>query len=185
MTGNAFNTWESHLHKAVFGMNATPQASTRYSPFYLATGLHARIPLRLPVDTSLTLAITDDDLRAARLPERAIDLNKTHSKVKDNVSQAQDRQTAHHAKRVKVEPTAAADADGSPASEQAPLEPGSRVYMMKPGRNKGWEGPYKLVELNGPNATLEDGTTKRWRVHINRLAKDPSQPPHTWYLGSS
>jgi hypothetical protein len=29
MTGNASNTWESHLHKAVFGINATPQASTR------------------------------------------------------------------------------------------------------------------------------------------------------------
>jgi hypothetical protein len=134
MTGNAFNTWESHLHKAVFGMNATRQASTCYSPFYLA----------------------------------------------------QDRQTVHHAMRIKVEPTATADADGAtPASEQAPLEPGSRVYMMQPGRHKGWEDPHKLIELNGPNATLEDGTAKRRRVHINRLAKVPSQPPHAWYLGSS
>jgi hypothetical protein len=104
------NLWGNYLQQAVFSMNASRQATTGYSPFYLVTDQHAAIPLAVvgqPLKPGITLSA--EDVVAAALPERVADLNNTNQAVVQNVGAAQERQAKSHAKRVR------GNDDGDPA----------------------------------------------------------------------
>jgi hypothetical protein len=94
--GKEPDRWEEELHKSVYAINACAQASTRFSPFYLETGLQPRIPLSMDpavtAEAAIYVSICIQDVQQAQLPQRFQALNTVHSKVLGNVKLAQERQ---------------------------------------------------------------------------------------------
>jgi hypothetical protein len=101
--------------------------------------------------------IEANDVTKSALPERVAGLNKSHHEVVNNITAAQAKQAHGHLKRVRGE-----DPPDLPAV-------GTLVYMEKPGKGKGTEGPYKLIKLEKGSATLRDGEGKEWNCNIGRL----------------
>ena len=157
--------WELYLQRAVFGMRAAKQASTRYSPFRLMYGVEATLPLditgnmALPADPNLP-----NELPRAKeitnLAGRAAELEKTHGRAMDNLAQAQSRQQRQHAARQSV-------------GNASQLVLGSIVYVQTRQRGKfsgKATGPYKVTSIEGKMVTVAgDNPGTAVRVNVERL----------------
>jgi len=165
LTNDEPSLWEQHLQQAVFSMNASRQASTRFTPFYLLHGVEARLPLAIPQDSAWADTITEQDATATTLQQRATALNTSHSKVLDNVKTAQAQQAKAFKKR---------------KGEDTPLPVvGQLVYMLKPRSKSGskeYEGPYKVASVSSNTVTLEDGLKQTWSVNMSRISISDNSP---------
>jgi transposase InsO family protein len=163
-TGDQHDTWETALHKATFSMNACKQGSTGFSPFYLATCVHPRIPLNINSVPDY-VDITVEEAQAARVAERNDALDQSHQTAMDNVNKAQARQAASYKKRK------------TPTEDQAEQEGELKVgdFVWQKFRNtKGqwnWEGPYKVHAICGTNVVeIMDHKEAKWTANKERLA---------------
>lgn len=86
--------WPEHLQTVVAYYNATPHASTNYSPFYLMFGRHCR----LPVDHILG---TLPDNSENWIEDHVQRLNAAYEKVKDNTQDRRERQKEHYDRKTK------------------------------------------------------------------------------------
>jgi transposase InsO family protein len=166
--GDQEEMWESYLHKATFSLNACKQGSTGFSPFYLATCIHPRIPLALKPATPHT-EITVADAQAVRVAERVQTLDQDHSKAMDNVVKAQARQAEAYKRRK----TTGGDKSKEASIEELKLQPGQLVWQKFKSKDGSWnwEGPYKVKEVLSKNlVTIMDQEEKSWSANRERLA---------------
>ena len=116
--------WPEHLPEVVYAYNATPHATTGFSPFFLMFGRDAKLPVDMlfgePNDG------TDSDSWVAKHRKR---LNAAYSRALENIEMA-----AHNRKE-------RYDKKASPSI----IEVGERVYL----RNRGLKGRQKIQDAFG------------------------------------
>ncbi len=189
MSGDAPEQWAQHLHKAVFAMNACKQASTRYSPFFLAHALEPRLPLPLPDAVNENPPWHQVDAAAeseAQLVTRVAAVERAHTAAVDNLQAAQRRQVRQADAR-NVAGSGAGGAGGSAAvprappavlsKEEEPLAPGLMVFVA--GRGQERKGPYQVVEhvVEQQKVLLEGYDKQRWLEPLSKLRVEAPKTP--------
>ena len=156
-----FDQWDQALPHLCFGLNTHPSSATNTSPFELAHGFPARVPLTLDLTAHARLA---GDRTAA---DYALVVHNRHRAAADNVAAAQvrlGRMMAQRAKPAEVKPGDQMYLEASPQHSpphQVPYKLASR-----------WMGPFAALEVRGPVVRLdlppELGKISPW-VHVRRL----------------
>ena len=151
------NDWDQHLTMAELAYNSAPQASTRYSPFYLNYGREATKPIDLALRNIRARGQQGDsaaDVSNAAAADRLKELAEALVRAQNNVAQAQRRQ-ALYADRGR-RPASFAVGDWVMLSTKHLKEQGrdSQAGVAKLGAK--WTGPFKVKGSPNANAyTLE------------------------------
>lgn len=150
-TGDRPNAWDGFLRSAAHAYNNSIHRGTGYPPMQLLFGFCAEMPSRL-TKAPEPLYTYDDYIQELRYK-----LQKGVSEARKNLMQANGVAKYYHDIHVNVKE----------------FKKGEKVYLRNPTRNTKlapiWQGPYEILEINGPvNVTLklENRVT---RVHKNRL----------------
>jgi hypothetical protein len=156
-----FDQWDQALPHLCFGLNTHPSSATNTSPFELAHGFPARVPLTL--DLAEHARLSGDRMAA----DYALAVHNRHQAAADGVAAAQvrlGRMMAQRAKPAEVKPGDQMYLDASP--EHSP--PHQVPYKLA---NR-WMGPFAALEVRGPVVRLdlppELGKITPW-VHVRRL----------------
>jgi len=156
-----FDQWDQALPHLCFGLNTHPSSVTNTSPFELAHGFPARVPLTL--DLAAHAQLTGD--RGAA--DYALAVHNRHQAAADNVAAAQVRLGLLLDQRstpVTVKPGDLMYLDASPQHS-----PPHQVPYKLANR---WMGPYEAVEVRGSSVRLdvppELGKISPW-VNVRRL----------------
>lgn len=163
--GWKLNDWDQHLTMAEFAYNSAPQASTRYSPFYLNYGREATKPIDLALRNIKARGEQGDsaaDVSNAAAADRLKELAEALVQAQNNVAQAQRRQ-ALYADRSR-RPASFAVGDWVMLSTKHLKEQGrdSQAGAAKLGAK--WTGPFKVKGSPNANAyTLE--LPSHMRIH--------------------
>jgi len=98
MTQENEEEWDKQLPTVLLGYRATIQASTRYTPYHLLHGREMTLPMqdmaRLPAP-----AVGYEDPTAQAMMDNLKPLQKTLALAKENIAEAQKKQSAHYARR--------------------------------------------------------------------------------------
>ena len=127
--------WAEYLPELVYAYNATPHASTGYTPYFLFTGRHPT----LPIDTILNTPRSEEESLDEWVLVHQRRLEDAIKRANRKLSQKAEQRKFRHDEKTTVDE----------------LEPGSKVLMRRrvQGRNKiqdVWENtPYKVVERIG------------------------------------
>ena len=156
-----FDQWDQALPHLCFGLNTHPSSATNTSPFELAHGFPARVPLTLDLAEHARLS---GDRAAA---DYALAVHNRHRAAADNVAAAQvrlGRIMDRRARPAEVKPGDQMYLDASPQHSpphQVPYKLASR-----------WMGPFVALEVKGPVVRLdlppELGKISPW-VNVRRL----------------
>ena len=156
-----FDQWDQALPHLCFGLNTHPSSATNTSPFELAHGFPARVPLTLDLAEHARLS---GDRAAA---DYALVVHNRHQAAADSVAAAQvrlGRMMAQRAKPAEVKPGDQMYLDASPQHS-----PPHQVPYKLANR---WMGPFAALEVRGPvvrlNLPPELGKISPW-VHVRRL----------------
>ena len=156
-----FDQWDQALPHLCFGLNTHPSAATGTSPFELAYGFPARVPMSL--DLAAHAQLTGD--RGAA--DYALAVHNRHQAAADHVAAAQVRLGRMLDRRALPASVSVGDwmyLEASPAHS-----PPHQVPYKLAGR---WMGPFEALEVKGPNVRLdvppELGKITPW-VHVRRL----------------
>ena len=156
-----FDQWDQALPHLCFGLNTHPSSATHISPFELAHGFPARVPLTL--DLAAHAQLTGD--RGAA--DYALAVHNRHRAVADNVAAAQvrlGRLLDQRATPAEVKPGDQMYLDASPQHS-----PPHQVPYKLANR---WMGPVVALEVRGPSVHLalppELGKISPW-VNVRRL----------------
>ena len=156
-----FDQWDQALPHLCFGLNTHPSSATHISPFELAHGFPARVPLTL--DLAAHAQLTGD--RGAA--DYALAVHNRHRAAADNVAAAQvrlGRLLDQRATPAEVKPGDQMYLDASPQHS-----PPHQVPYKLANR---WMGPFVALEVRGPSVHLalppELGKISPW-VNVRRL----------------
>jgi hypothetical protein len=156
-----FDQWDQALPHLCFGLNTHPSSVTHTSPFELAHGFPARVPLTL--DLAAHAHLTGDREAA----DFALEVHNRHQAAADNVAAAQlrlGRLLDQRATPADVKPGDQLYLDASPQHS-----PPHQVPYKLANR---WMGPYAALDVRGPSVRLdlppELGKISPW-VNVRRL----------------
>ena len=158
--------WEMLLPYVEFSINNCVQHSTKFSPFFLAYGLHPRTPVSTPADWS--------DLPLPSLVTAFDCIHEAVAMAKSNLRSAQDRQ-AYYANKGRKEHSFAAG--------QCVLLNSKNIRQV--GKNKRklfpkFLGPFMITEMIGKNAARQD-LPSDWSIHpvfhVSLLRPYKGSPP--------
>ena len=156
-----FDQWDKALPHLCFGLNTQPSSVTQTSPFELAHGFPARVPLTLDLPAHARLT---GDRQAA---DYALVVHNRLRAAADHAAAAQVRLGRLAAKRARPAEVKVGDwlyLDASPAHS-----PPHQVPYKLAGR---WSGPYQALEVRGASVRLdlpaEFGKYSPW-VNVRRL----------------
>lgn len=156
-----FDQWDQALPHLCFGLNTHPSSATHISPFELAHGFPARVPLTL--DLAAHAQLTGD--RGAA--DYALVVHNRHQAAADNVAAAQvrlGRLLRQRATPAEVKPGDQLYLDASPQHS-----PPHQVPYKLAAR---WMGPFVALDVRGPSVRLdlppELGKISPW-VNVRRL----------------
>ena len=156
-----FDQWDQALPHLCFGLNTHPSAATGTSPFELAYGFPARVPMSL--DLAAHAQLTGD--RGAA--DYALAVHNRHQAAADHVAAAQVRLGRMLDRRAL--PASVSVGDWMYLEASPDHSPPHQVPYKLAGR---WMGPFEALEVKGPNVRLdvppELGKITPW-VHVRRL----------------
>ena len=161
--------WDTRLPYVLFAYRASPQESSRESPFFL---LHGRDP-RLPTEVALTPLSTRTDVDLieykTELRER---MSEAWELARQSIKKAQKRQKVSYDRRAQ-DPT---------------FRVGERVFLYTSSLKSGqaykfarpFQGPFRIIELHANGATLQKvdrPSGPSIRVALSRLRRCPKEIP--------
>lgn len=164
--------WDQWQPYAVSAYCSMTHSALGDSPFYLLYGRD----IELPFDTIFKPLRTRFDTDLSYAAEFAQRMKIAHQKAREHQSRVTDRVHRVFNKKAK-EPT---------------FKLGDRVYLhspaIKPGLSrklcKPWSGPYRILELHGVNAVIQEQHGRKIsKVHVNRLKHCLSFPDNEIRLG--
>jgi len=148
------NTWDAYLRHILFAYNTSWNPDIDETPFYLIFGRDPRLP------TDMEQKVQPDVSRyRAEITKR---LQEAYHSVRE----------IHEKTRRKIQEKIAA------RTQRIPFQIGQKVWAYfprNPGRGvaqkllKQWEGPFRIIGLEGTVATLQSGTNVITNIHVNRL----------------
>ena len=139
-----FDQWDQALPHLCFGLNTHPSSATNTSPFELAHGFPARVPLTL--DLAAHAGLTGERGAADYAPA----VHNRHRAAADNVAAAQVRLARLLDQRATPAEVKLGDQMYLDASPQH--SPPHQVPYKLASR---WMGPYRVLEVRGPVVHLE------------------------------
>lgn len=161
MAQNNVKEWDKHLAGVLLAYRSAIQSSAHETPFYLAYGRHAR----LPVDCDRPLDDPDhaisEDQRITRILDR---LEPKRAQAAQHIAKAQERQKEHHDAKVKPRP----------------ILIGEKVWLLRSSLQSRhdvklepkWDGPFYVHDSFG-NGTFKlrklKGGVLRMPAHADRL----------------
>ncbi len=98
MTQKNEDEWDKQLPTVLLGYRATIQASTRYTPNHLLHGREMTLPMQ-DMARLLAPAVGYEDRTAQAMIDDLKPLQKTLTLAKENIAEAQRKQSAHYARR--------------------------------------------------------------------------------------
>ena len=163
--------WPEHLPELLYAYNATPHASTGYTPYYLLFGREPKLPVDILLGEELPSEDTPNTVHEW-LAMHQSRLRDAYQKAGERLHQAAQNRKALHDKKLK---------------DSEPVKLGQLIYLRNrvQGRNKiqdAWSStPYRVVEVpqeNGAVYAVEraDGTGDLRRVHGTAMQICPSEP---------
>ena len=152
--------WHRYLPAVMFSMREIPSDSTGFSPFEILYGRQVRGPLSILKElwTNGGLSSEETDLYSYVLQLRN-DLSDISDIVVENMNISSDRYKTYFDLK----------------SSNRKLKVGNEVLLLVPDKQSklqlSWNGPYKVLERQGPVDYWIDVNGKRKLYHINLLKK--------------
>jgi hypothetical protein len=148
---------------------ATPQTTTKYSPFYLIHGREINLPTMDKLKAKISVNVQDVDLRQ-KLENLKSNLSRAYKVVRGNNRRAHQKNKSYYDKKAKLRT----------------FEVDDKVYLFCPAKKAGvcnkfrcvWKGPYIVKnKLSDLNYQIVDSQGKELIVNVNRLKKSYEQSP--------
>ncbi|KIH65994.1 hypothetical protein ANCDUO_03678 [Ancylostoma duodenale] len=133
--------------------NSTDNTSTKYSPYFVIHGRDPNNAFRLALQLPSKTFVSEDGY----VEQLISTLQNAWKDVEHNSATTQQTQKHHYDLRKRVTPT--------------DFKIGQQVLIRKDVKSKiasKFEGPFPVVDIERPNATVKDGRRLR-TVHSNRL----------------
>jgi hypothetical protein len=153
---NQANKWDEYLQLATMAYNSAQNSSSLHSPYFTIYGRE----MILPIDHALNLDPNPEEttLFHETLSEK---LSQIWKQVTVNIEKAQGNQKKYHD-------------EGKPGANPSTFSIGDQIMkkVHVPCRKFSYkyEGPYTIISLNPPNATVQNVETgKTWETHMDNL----------------
>lgn len=147
------------LDFATWAYNNTVHTSTNYSPFELVYGRNMTLPNAI---TRSTPSYTYDNY----VDELKNNLAISWKAATENLLKRKQQNKKYH--------------DNASGAKDLELKPGDSVFLLKSTKDhkfdEVYEGPYKIVEITGPNSVKIKRNGKIIRSHKNRLKRCTGDP---------
>ena len=166
--------WDRHLAAVTAAYNATPQESTKFSPYFLLFGSEMRTPLEIisgvnPADYEPRTVSVDEWVN------RKLEiLSQAHRLTRENLLKAAGRQKTWYDRRVKVKQ----------------FEPGQLVWVFNPrryvGKSHKWTmmyyGPFRVEKVLSDVNLVVKRTPKSnpQVVHVDKVKLYQGDVPEVW-----
>ena len=161
---NNIGEWDRQLPFNLFALRATPQETTKYTPFELVYGFIPRTPLSIVKNNWLN---ENDDLNKP-LEQYIIDLRSRILKSCDIAAQHTLEQQVKSKKRY------------DKTSKARKLVKGDRVLLLLSKNcsklERKWEGPYEITDVISPVNYKININGKEKLYHVNMLQKYHNRP---------
>lgn len=144
--------WDQWIPYYCFSYNSSPHSDHHYTPFELVFGKQPNYP------SSLQHVETIE-------PVYNVEKYSSELRFKLQVTAKKARELLDSAKQKRISTT-----KSSPIN----LKMGDTVFLQKENRRKleqVYTGPYKIVDINHPNVSIQDSTGNCQTVHKNRIKK--------------
>jgi transposase InsO family protein len=148
--------WDEKLPFVVFAYNTSKHAVTKKSPFELVQGRVARLPL----DVALGTRPSEERTAIDYSNELLISLQEGFRKAREAMDQGKQVKERRRLKE---------------GGKVMAYEQGQKVWLLREKDQitkfgKKFDGPYEIVEINGPNyATIAKEDGEKMKVHVERL----------------
>lgn len=146
--------WDQWLPYYAFSYNTSPHSSHQFTPFELVFGHQPNYPSSIQQTQSVEPVYNFENY-VSELKFKLQTIAARASKLLDSVKY----------KRI---------ANNQPTTNPIIVEIGDTVWLRKENRRKldqAYSGPFKIINQNHPNVTIEDSTGNKQTVHKNRLKK--------------
>ncbi|EYC15836.1 hypothetical protein Y032_0035g2992 [Ancylostoma ceylanicum] len=145
--------WDNVIHLMTHAYNSSENSSTKYSPHFVIHGREPNNAFRLALQLPSKTFVSEDDY----VEQLISTLQNVWKDVENNIATTQQIQKHQYDLRKRVTPT--------------DFKIGQQVLIRKDVGSKiapKFEGPFPIVDIERPNATVKDGRRLR-TVHFNRL----------------
>ncbi|KAL6466207.1 hypothetical protein MHYP_G00263400 [Metynnis hypsauchen] len=152
--------WDDHLPQVALAYNTTVHASTGFTPFYLAHGRDARVPVDTLLSTSESSSSGTAVTPAAYAASLCARLKEAYKSATAFRNKAQERQRKYYDRRLKY----------------SPYKPGDLVLVDDPAHRNNklaprWIGPFVILDAIAP-----EGQSLPVDFRVHDLARPSSRP---------